>query len=66
MAVETIHHCDWRDCDSHVRTASPGPPTAFIAVEEDAGRSTQVFCSWDCLLLFASEKPPALTIPIDG
>lgn len=66
MSIERVYHCDWRDCDSHVRTASPGPPSAFIAVEEDAGRSTQYFCSWDCLLMHAGEMPPSVTIPVGG
>jgi hypothetical protein len=65
MSIERVYHCDWRECDSHVETASPGPPTVFISVEEDAGRLTQHFCSWDCLLMFAGEKPPVLTISLD-
>jgi hypothetical protein len=65
MSIERVYYCEWRDCDSHVRTASPGSPAAFIAVAEDAGRSTQHFCSWDCLLMFAGEKPPVETIPLD-
>ncbi|HEV2859024.1 MAG TPA: hypothetical protein VGW80_11555 [Solirubrobacterales bacterium] len=66
MPVETVYHCDWRDCDSHVQTASPGPPSVFITVTEDAGRCTHHFCSWDCVLMFAGEKPPAITIPVGG
>lgn len=66
MSVESVYYCGWRECDSHVRTASPGPPDAFITVEEEAGRSTQHFCSWDCLLMFAGEMPPSVTIPVGG
>lgn len=66
MSVETVYTCCWRECDSHVRSAIPGNPDAFITVEEDGGRSKEYFCSWDCLLLFAGEMPPAVVIPTGG
>jgi hypothetical protein len=64
MATEAIYRCDWRDCECHARTLG-APPTTFIAVGEDAGRTTHHFCSWDCLLMFAGEMRPAEVIPID-
>jgi hypothetical protein len=63
MTSERIYNCDWRECEAYARTASVGPPTAFITVSEDAGRSTRNFCSWDCLLMFAGEKPPTEVVP---
>jgi hypothetical protein len=65
MSIDRIYQCDWRECETHARAASNRPPTAFITVAEDAGRSTQHFCTWDCLLKFAGEKPPVEVVPWD-
>jgi hypothetical protein len=62
MSIERIFFCDWHDCDSHVRTASPRP-VDFITVTEGAGRSLH-FCGWDCVLRHAAEKPPTEVIPL--
>jgi hypothetical protein len=60
MSIERVFYCDWRECDGHVRTASPRP-VSFITVTESAGRSLH-FCGWDCILKHAAEKPPAEVI----
>ncbi len=62
MSIERIFICDWRECDGHQRTAS-ARPSAFITVTEGAGRS-QHFCTWDCLLRHAAEKPPTEVVPL--
>ncbi len=56
MSIERIFRCDWRECEGHVRTASTRP-ASFITVTEGAGRSLH-FCTWDCVLKHAAEKPP--------
>lgn len=61
MAIERIFHCDWRECDGHGRTAH-SRHDAFITVTEGVGRSEH-FCSWDCLLKHAADKPPAEVVP---
>jgi hypothetical protein len=65
MTTEQVYYCQRDGCERHARTAGP-PPLGFITVTEDAGRSQSYFCSWDCLLFFAGEKPPAETIPADS
>jgi hypothetical protein len=64
MSIERVYHCDWRECECHARTASARPPESIIEVAEDADQ-THHFCGWDCLLKFAAEKPPEVTIPVD-
>jgi len=56
MSIERIFCCDWRECEGHVRTAGTRP-SSFITVTEGTGRS-QHFCTWDCVLKHAAEKPP--------
>jgi hypothetical protein len=62
MSIERIYHCDWRECEGHARTSRPSPPTSFLTVSEE-GRSLH-FCTWDCLLRHAAEKPPVEVIPM--
>jgi len=62
MSIERIFYCDARDCGNHVRTARPRP-ASLIIVTEAAGRP-QHFCTWDCLLREAAEKPPKEVIPL--
>ena len=62
MSIERIFYCDGPDCGRHTQTASPRPST-FITVKEAAGRSLH-FCTWDCLLRHAAEKPPSEVIPV--
>lgn len=62
MSIERIFYCDWRDCETHVRTASARPQASFLTVTESAGRALH-FCSWDCVLKHAAEFPPVETIP---
>ena len=57
MAIERVFCCDWRDCEGHARTTSLKPPKGFLTVTAEAGRSLH-FCSWDCVLKHAAEKPP--------
>ena len=62
MSIERIYHCDGPDCQAHVKTVGVHPPAGFLAVREDADHQHH-FCTWDCLLMFAGRKPPAVTIP---
>jgi hypothetical protein len=62
MSIERVFYCDGPECENHARTASDLPPTSFLVVREDADHS-QDFCSWDCLLKFAAQKPPTEVIP---
>jgi hypothetical protein len=61
MSVQRVYRCDWRECKCHVRTAANSPPSSFILVREEDGQPRH-FCTWDCLLKFAAEKPPAEVI----
>jgi len=60
VSVERIFHCDWRECGAHVRTAAAEPSSGFLSVREHDGRAAEAlhFCSWDCVLKYAAEKPP--------
>ncbi len=60
MSIERIFYCDWRECETHVRTASTRPQS-FLTITEEAGRPLH-FCSWDCILKHAAEKPPVEVI----
>ena len=63
MSIERVFYCDGPDCETHVRTANSRPAT-FIVVTEEAGPS-QHFCTWDCVLKFAAEKPPTEVVYAD-
>lgn len=56
MSIERIFRCDGPDCRRHVQTTSARPPT-FVTITEDAGSALH-FCTWDCVLRYAGEKPP--------
>jgi hypothetical protein len=58
MSIERIFYCDWRECESHVRAASARPQASFMTITESMG-PTLHFCSWDCILKHAAEKPLA-------
>jgi hypothetical protein len=62
MSIERIFYCDGPECERHVRTAN-SRSVGFLTVTEGAGRS-QHFCSWDCILRCAAEKPPAEVGPL--
>ena len=62
MSIERIFYCDGPECERHVRTAN-SRPAAFLTVTEGVGRS-QHFCSWDCVLRHAAEKPPTEIVPM--
>ena len=62
MSIERVFYCDWRECEGHTRTTRPRA-TDMITVTEGAGRSLH-FCSWDCVLRHAAEKPPVEMIPM--
>ena len=65
VAIERVFYCDWRECDHHAQTANPRP-VVFLTVTERGGRALH-FCSWDCVLKHAAEKPPVEVIPLaDG
>ena len=61
MSIERIFYCDWRECETHAQTASTRV-VSFLTVTEGAGRSLH-FCSWDCVLKHAAEKPPVEVVP---
>jgi hypothetical protein len=63
MSIERIFYCDWRECESHARTASSSRPVTFLTVTEGTGRSLH-FCTWDCLLRHAAEKPPTEVVSV--
>jgi hypothetical protein len=62
MSISRIYSCDWRECNHHVQSASQHPPL-FLTVTDDAGDALH-FCTWDCVLNYAAEKPPCETIPL--
>jgi hypothetical protein len=64
MSIERIFYCDWRECEGHVRTAN-ARTSHMLTVTEGVGRSLH-FCSWDCILKHAAEKPPIEVIPVDS
>jgi len=65
MSVEQVYHCDWRECGGHARSAGDQPPSSFIAVSEEA-TAPHYFCTWDCLLKFAAERPPTEVVLSDA
>ena len=66
MAIERVFHCDWRDCEGHVRTVSTRPSAGFLTVSEADGGRALHFCTWDCLLRFAGEKSPVEVVAFDA
>jgi hypothetical protein len=68
MSIEQIFHCDWRECDGHVLTASTYPSgSGFItATEHVEGSQPLHFCSWDFVLRYAGEREPVEHVPWDA
>jgi hypothetical protein len=64
VSIERIFTCDWRECERHVRTTGTRPPM-FLTVAEGADHELH-FCSWDCVLRYAGEKPPEEVIPAEA
>jgi len=64
MSIERIFHCDWRECERHVRGRELALRTGLIFLTEHPG-PTLHFCSWDCVLKHAAEKPPVEVIPME-
>ncbi|HEY4428852.1 MAG TPA: hypothetical protein VGN08_11670 [Solirubrobacteraceae bacterium] len=62
MSISRTYTCDWRECNHHVQTTGLRPPM-FLTVDEDQGDPLH-FCTWDCVLKYAAEKPPCETIPL--
>jgi hypothetical protein len=60
--IERVFYCDWRECDSNAQT-SRARPRGFVTVTEEGAGSLH-FCSWDCVLKHAAEKPPLEVIPL--
>lgn len=56
MSIERVYYCDWRECDHNAQTAG-SRPRGFLTVTENSGPALH-FCSWDCVLKHAAEKPP--------
>jgi hypothetical protein len=63
MSIERVYYCDWRECEAHVRTASARPQGSFMTLTENTGRPLH-FCSWDCILKHAAEKPPVEALSV--
>jgi hypothetical protein len=59
VSIERIFYCDWRECGGHTRTAA-ARPSSFLTITGDG--PALHFCTWDCALRFAAEKPPVETI----
>lgn len=64
MSIERIFHCDWHECEGHGRSDIDRPPSSFITITETES-DPRHFCCWDCVLKFAAEKPPVVTIGLD-
>jgi hypothetical protein len=62
MSIRRVYYCDWRECNHHV-PAHAGRPPLFLTVSESAGGALH-FCTWDCVLKYAAEKPPCETVPL--
>jgi hypothetical protein len=62
MSIRRVYSCDWRECNHQVHSAGSRPPL-FLTVTEGPGSSLH-FCSWDCVLKHAGEKPPCEAIPL--
>jgi hypothetical protein len=62
MSIRRVYSCDWRECNHQVHSAGSRPPV-FLTVTESPGSSLH-FCSWDCVLRHAGEKPPCEVIPL--
>jgi hypothetical protein len=71
MSIERTYYCDGPDCPAplegdtprHVRTAAPPPhlPCGLLEVRESDVHRVDVihhFCTWDCLMKYAAQKPP--------
>jgi hypothetical protein len=54
VSIERVFYCDGPDCERHVRTARLR--SVFITVTDGTG--SKHFCTWDCVLRHAAEKPP--------
>jgi hypothetical protein len=64
--IERVFHCDWRECEGHVRTMRTQPASSFLTVTDHEAGDELHFCSWDCLLRHAGERPPDEVIPCSG
>lgn len=61
MSTERTIYCDWTECDSNVRTATPPPyvPLGFYevrTVEHGGEEYTWHFCCWPCVMLYAADQ----------
>jgi hypothetical protein len=64
MSIECVFHCDCRDCNTNVQTASAAPPLWLTVTDDGAPDDPMYFCSWDCVLKYAAEVPPVEVIPL--
>jgi hypothetical protein len=62
MSIRRVYSCDWRECNHHVQTDSVRS-SLFLTLTEGIGGSLH-FCTWDCVLKYAAEKPPCEMIPL--
>lgn len=63
MSIERVFHCDWRECSTHIQTASTRPPKFLVVTD---GPVAMHFCSWDCVLKHAAEIPPVELVPAES
>jgi len=66
MSIERIFRCDAPGCDRELHTADAYPLQGLVTVTDTlgAGRATQHFCNWDCVLRHAARIPPVESLPI--
>jgi hypothetical protein len=62
MSIARIFSCDWRDCRASDQTTGTRPHPSFLMVSGGGAARGLHFCSWDCLLRHAAEKPPAVEV----
>jgi hypothetical protein len=64
MSIERVYFCDWRGCENHAQTDGSSAPASYLTVSQGEAVEPEHFCSWDCLLKFAAETPPAEVVQL--
>jgi len=62
VSIDRIFYCDWRECGASMQTTGTRPHPSFLTITGGGASRTLHFCSWDCVLKHAAEKPPAVEI----
>jgi hypothetical protein len=52
VSINRVFCCDWRECQTS------GPGSEFLTVKGCREPRHLHFCSWDCILKHAAERPP--------